>query len=111
MRSPFESAPHAKEHSRRTFLSATAGGALASVFSRPEPGGVSRAAANERINLAGIGVGGMGGGDIATLARLGVNVVALCDVDDKRAAGSDTGHFYPAVTVVGNFLDFPAWVL
>jgi predicted dehydrogenase len=30
----------------------------------------------------------MGGGDIATLARLGVNVVALCDVDDERAAGS-----------------------
>jgi predicted dehydrogenase len=28
------------------------------------------------------------GGDIATLARLGVNVVALCDVDDARAAGS-----------------------
>jgi predicted dehydrogenase len=30
----------------------------------------------------------MGGGDLATLARLGVNVVALCDVDDERAAGS-----------------------
>src|SRR5437899_7471604 len=30
----------------------------------------------------------MGGGDIATLARLGATVVALCDVDDVRAAGS-----------------------
>jgi hypothetical protein len=29
----------------------------------------------------------MGGDDIATLVRLGVNVVALCDVDDV-AAGS-----------------------
>ena len=30
----------------------------------------------------------MGGGDIATVARLGANIVALCDVDEKRAAGS-----------------------
>jgi predicted dehydrogenase len=30
----------------------------------------------------------MGGGDIATFAKLGCNVVALCDVDDARAAGS-----------------------
>jgi predicted dehydrogenase len=30
----------------------------------------------------------MGGGDIATHAKLGANVVALCDVDDVRAAGS-----------------------
>ncbi len=30
----------------------------------------------------------MGGGDIATHARNGANVVALCDVDEQRAAGS-----------------------
>jgi len=42
--------------------------------------------------LAGIGAGGMGGGDIATLARLGCNVVALCDVDDERAAGTFRAH-------------------
>jgi predicted dehydrogenase len=30
----------------------------------------------------------MGGGDIATVSRLGANIVALCDVDDERAAGS-----------------------
>jgi predicted dehydrogenase len=30
----------------------------------------------------------MGGGDIATVAKLGANIVALCDVDDTRAAGS-----------------------
>ena len=40
------------------------------------------------MNVAGIGAGGMGGGDIATVARLGANIVALCDVDDERAAGS-----------------------
>ena len=40
------------------------------------------------MNVAGIGAGGMGGGDIATVAKLGANIVALCDVDDQRAAGS-----------------------
>jgi predicted dehydrogenase len=40
------------------------------------------------VNVAGIGVGGMGGGDIATVSKLGTNIVALCDVDDERGAGS-----------------------
>ena len=38
---------------------------------------------NEKLNIAGIGVGGMGGGDIRSC--LSDNVVALCDVDWKRA--------------------------
>src|SRR5258708_5035871 len=73
--------------SRRTFLLGATGAALAGAVS----GSAFNAQAispSERINLAGIGAGGMGGGDIATLARLGANVVALCDVDDERAAGS-----------------------
>jgi predicted dehydrogenase len=101
MKRQLESDNQAKEHSRRTFLSTAAGGALATVFSRPELGEASRAAPNERINLAGIGVGGMGGGDLATLARLGVNVVALCDVDDVRAAGS-----YKAFPKARRYKDF-----
>jgi predicted dehydrogenase len=51
-------------------------------------GGPGHVPPSERVNLAGIGAGGMGGGDIATFHRLGANVVALCDVDDARAAGS-----------------------
>ena len=43
---------------------------------------------NEKLNLAGIGVGGQGGWDIGECASQ--NVVALCDVDDRRAAGSYT---------------------
>ena len=74
--------------SRRTFLAAAAGGALATIVPRHVLGGAGFVPPSERINLAGIGAGGMGGGDIATLARLGANVVALCDVDDERAAGS-----------------------
>jgi predicted dehydrogenase len=41
---------------------------------------------SEKLNLAGIGVGGQGGWDIGECASQ--NVVALCDVDDRRAAVS-----------------------
>jgi hypothetical protein len=74
--------------SRRAFLAAAAGGALVTIVPRHVLGGAGFVAPSERINLAGIGAGGMGGGDVATHARLGANVVALCDVDDARAAGS-----------------------
>ena len=40
--------------------------------------------ANSKLNIAGIGVGGRGGDDIAGVAS--ENIVALCDVDAKRAA-------------------------
>ena len=51
-------------------------------------GGPGHLPPSEQVNLAGIGAGGMGGGDIATHAQNGANIVALCDVDDPRAAGS-----------------------
>ena len=34
----------------------------------------------------------MGGGDIATFTKLGASYVALCDVDDERAAGTFNAH-------------------
>ncbi|MHC4682271.1 MAG: Gfo/Idh/MocA family protein, partial [Planctomycetota bacterium] len=40
--------------------------------------------ANERLNIAGIGVGGRGAADIAGVAR--ENIVALCDVDHRHSA-------------------------
>jgi predicted dehydrogenase len=70
-------------------LGATAGAALGvAIVPRHVLGGAGQTPPSERVNLAGIGAGGMGGGDIATFAKLGCNVVALCDVDDARAAGS-----------------------
>src|SRR6516225_8526572 len=42
---------------------------------------------SEKLNLAAIGVGGQGGSDLDALAP-GNNVVALCDVDDRRAANT-----------------------
>jgi predicted dehydrogenase len=38
---------------------------------------------NEKLNIAGIGVGGQGAGDIRAVS--GQNIVALCDVDEKKA--------------------------
>jgi predicted dehydrogenase len=51
-------------------------------------GGFGYVPPSERLNVAGIGAGGMGGGDIGVVSGLGANIVALCDVDDERAAGS-----------------------
>ena len=42
--------------------------------------------ANERLNIAGIGVAGQGAGDLNNLTA--ENIVALCDVDWAHAAGS-----------------------
>lgn len=41
--------------------------------------------ANSRLNIAGIGIGGQGRGNLDNFAALGQNIVALCDVDQKRA--------------------------
>lgn len=49
-------------------------------------GGEAARSPNEKLNIAGIGVGGQGGWDINQCASQ--NIVALCDVDDRRAAGS-----------------------
>ena len=42
--------------------------------------------ANERVAVAGIGVGGKGASDIAGAKGAGADIVALCDVDSKRLA-------------------------
>ena len=42
---------------------------------------------SEKLNIAGIGIGGMGAGDIGAVAP-GNNIVALCDVDRRRAGGT-----------------------
>ena len=47
--------------------------------------------ANEKLNIAGIGVGGRGAADVNGAASQ--NIVALCDVDEKRAA--ETFKRYP----------------
>ena len=48
-------------------------------------GGPRNIAPSEKMNIAGIGIGGMGGANVNALA--GENIVALCDVDFARGAG------------------------
>ncbi len=72
-----------KQITRRKFLKASAlfGGSLllppmyASAYAQRKIG------ENDVIRLAGIGVGGMGRGDLSGLRRSGCRIVALCDAD------------------------------
>ena len=77
-------------HSRRSFAK-TAGIAASSVFGfQFVPSRVW--GANERVTLGGIGTGGKGAVDVAESAKVGFEVVALCDiVDTKRAPESSGG--------------------
>ena len=46
-------------------------------------------APSDKLNIAGIGIGGKGEGDLVEFAKSpNVNVVALCDVDDRQAKNS-----------------------
>lgn len=68
--------------SRRSFLkkTAVAGGALA--LANSTLGNIALASANERVNLACVGIGNRGGEIIRDLYKTGLcNIVALCDVD------------------------------
>ncbi len=53
---------------------------------RQELGRRKERLAHEKLNLAGIGVGGRGGSDVFGCAS--ENFVALCDVDERRAANT-----------------------
>ena len=68
---------------RRTFVGSAAASAFAFTFLPSRVFG-----ANERLNVAGIGVGGKGAGDVRDIAEAGANIVALCDVDENRASGT-----------------------
>jgi hypothetical protein len=58
-------------------------------------------AANSRLNLAAIGIGGQGRSNIDNLAGLGENFVALCDVDEARA-----GDVYQKLPLAKKYRDF-----
>ena len=72
--------------SRREFVGGAAAVAAFTYVPRHVLGTPRRSSANEKLNIAGIGVGGQGGSDINAVSS--ENIVALCDVDQKRA--SDT---------------------
>jgi predicted dehydrogenase len=75
---------------RRTFLIGAAGLAAAGCATARRTSSIRvrrPISPNEKVNIASIGCGGQGGGDISAFGNL-CNVVALCDVDVGRAGGA-----------------------
>lgn len=88
--------------SRKDFLktSALAAGGFF-VVPRHVLGGAGFTAPSDRLNIACIGVGGMGANNTASLAELGENIYALCDVDEAYA--EETFEKYPKAK---KYIDF-----
>jgi len=75
---------------RREFAGRSAAAATISIVPSSILAGTAEAAPNEKLNIAGIGVGGKGAGDIRDVST--ENIVALCDADSNRAAGTFNDH-------------------
>jgi len=93
--------PNATEQgvTRRWFLGAA--GSVAALASAPKLGSTApaRKSANDKLNLAGIGFGGMGASNLRNLES--ENIVALCDVDHDYAA--NTFKRYPDAKVYTDY--------
>jgi len=87
--------------SRRHVLQSAAAAWSFTVVPRHVLGGPGQTPPSERVNVAGIGAGGQGGGDIRAMAALGAHVVALCDVDQQHAAG--TFQKFPKARIYKDF--------
>ena len=84
---------------RRTFIFGTAIMAAGCATARPK---IRKVSANEKLNIASVGVGGKGYGEVNGCYNKGENnIVGLCDVDWKRA--SKTFADYPSAP---RFRDF-----
>jgi len=84
--------------SRRQFVGAGAAAVAAFTF---VPSHVLADPPSEKLNVASIGAGGMGGGNTNNCAKAGANIVALCDVDWRRA--KDTFKRYPKAAQYKDF--------
>ncbi|MHC4864719.1 MAG: Gfo/Idh/MocA family protein [Planctomycetota bacterium] len=85
---------------RRDFLRSTATTAAAfTIVPRHVLGGPGHTPPSEKLNIAGIGAGGRGGGNINACSS--ENIVALCDVDDEKA--KETFEKFPQVKKYRDF--------
>ncbi|MBN2137409.1 MAG: Gfo/Idh/MocA family oxidoreductase [Sedimentisphaerales bacterium] len=69
---------------RRTLIAGAAAGAALTIVPRNVLGGPANTPPSEKLNIAGIGIGGMGRANLKNLSSQ--NIVALCDVDFDYAA-------------------------
>jgi len=70
--------------SRRDFMGAATAVAAYTIVPSHVLGGPRRVPPSEKLNIAGVGIGGRGAGDLHEVGS--ENIVALCDVDDRYAA-------------------------
>ncbi len=74
-----------KRSSRRDFLKAAGTAAVFSIIPRHVIGGPKQTPPSEKLNIACVGAGGRGARNVDRVSK-NQNIVALCDVDLKRAA-------------------------
>jgi predicted dehydrogenase len=80
---------HKVSPSRRNFLKTSAVAAGLTLL----PRGLSAASANGKLQVASIGVGGMGGADLEQISsHERVEIVGLCDIDAERLAAAHKLH-------------------
>ncbi|MBK1876475.1 Gfo/Idh/MocA family protein [Pelagicoccus mobilis] len=75
---------------RRSFIKSAAGASALGLVSFPHimSAQAGKPSANDKLNIAFVGVGGKGVSSIVPISRLGHNIIALCDVDQKRVQDS-----------------------
>jgi predicted dehydrogenase len=88
-----------KHINRRRFLGKSAVTAVATIMPRRVLGRAGRGVPGAKLNIAGIGVGGMGKSNLRQLET--ENIVALCDVDHEYAA--ETFKKYPEAKVYTDY--------
>jgi predicted dehydrogenase len=76
--------------SRRAFIGGTAATASFMILKPSVLGRAGAVSPNSKLNIAAVGAGGQASADLGELTS--ENIVALCDVDSKRAAGSFSKH-------------------
>jgi predicted dehydrogenase len=85
--------------SRRDFMGTAAAVAAFTVVPRHVLGGPRQVPPSEKVNIAGVGIGGQGGHDINQFKDQ--NIVALCDVDAAHAA-----HMFRQFPNARRYVDF-----
>ena len=93
-----ESQTH-QEISRRSFVGGIAAAAGMMIVPRHVLGGPGYQAPSDKLNIATVGVGGMGKSNTAACAK--ENIVALCDVDDTL--GAPVYKIYPNAKTYKDF--------
>src|SRR4051794_3805642 len=79
------------QSNRREFLKTTTAGGVG-LWVVGSGASVLGKAANEKVNVAIVGVGGRGRAHVEGIPKAGGNIVALCDVDDNNLAAAAKEH-------------------